>query len=243
MEQEKRRPADAVEVEICAASKVSLENARAGGAERVEVCRNLEVGGLTPDMETVAYSIALGLRTRVLIRPREGDFVYSEAEYQQILEDIWCCRQLGAEAVVVGFLNPDGTIDEKRTRECVAQARPMEVTFHRAFDESTEKGLEKLIDCGVAKLLTSGQKPTALEGMETLSRLVEESRGRIGVIAASGVRPENVAQIMEVTGVREVHGSCKEPTPEGGMETSTEEVKELMRTVRGVRVYGLGFMV
>lgn len=214
-------------IEICTASRRSVDNAMAGGARRVELCRNLELGGLTPDMEEVEYCVAQGLLTRVLIRPRGGDFVYSDEEYRTILRDIARCKSLGAQAVVVGFLHKDGTIDEERTRECVRLAAPMEVTFHRAFDESAEQGLEKLVGCGCHKLLTSGQKPTAWEGRDTIRRLVAESAGRISVIAASGIDSRNAAETALYTGAEEIHGSCKRMSPQG-METHADEVAAMI---------------
>lgn len=218
-----------MKIEICTASRKSVDNAIKGGTKRVELCSCLEVGGLTPSMEDVKYCVEKGLETRVLIRPREGDFLYNNDEYQQILADIEKCKQIGATAVVVGFLHEDGTIDEVRTKECVEKARPMEVTFHRAFDEASECNLQKLIDCGCDKLLTSGQKPSALEGKEVIKKLVEESEGRIAIIAAAGVVPGNVKEIIDYTGVTEVHGSCKKRAMDGSVETSADEVQKLIR--------------
>lgn len=219
-----------MEIEICTASLQSVKNAIAGGAYRVELCSNLNVGGLTPSMEEVEFCVKQGLQTRVLIRPREGDFVYTEEEYQQILSDIDSCKRLGAKAVVVGFLNEDGSIDVKRTRESVLRARPMEVTFHRAIDECNDPlvALEQIIECGCDKVLTSGHEPTAEQGMAMLKKMVVQAKGRIAVIAASGVTAVNARRIMDETGVNEVHGSCKTTLPNGVTETSTAAVKELM---------------
>lgn len=219
-------------VEICSNSRQSAINAKAGGARRVELCANLEVGGTTPKAEDIAYCVnELGLRTHVLVRPREGDFYYSSAEYAQILEEIDMCRKAGAHAVVVGFLTAEGKIDEARTREAVRRAAPMEVTFHRAFDEMSQAPLEALevvIGCGCHRILTSGCQPSAEAGIDTLRQLVKQASGRITILAGAGVNPGNVAKIVAETGVAEVHGSCKHTLPDGTMETDTQIVAELL---------------
>ncbi len=219
-------------VEICSNSRQSAINAKAGGARRVELCANLEVGGTTPKAEDIAYCVnELGLRTHVLVRPREGDFCYSTAEYAQILEEIDMCRKAGAHAVVVGFLTAEGKIDEARTREAVRRAAPMEVTFHRAFDEMNQEPLEALevvIGCGCHRILTSGCQPSAEAGIDTLRQLVKQASGRITILAGAGVTPGNVAKIVAETGVAEVHGSCKHTLPDGTMETNPQIVAELL---------------
>ena len=219
-----------MEIEICTASHQSVCNAIAGGAYRVELCSQLQVGGLTPSMEEVDFCVKKGLHTRVLIRPRGGDFAYSDDEYEQMLKDIDSCKRLGAKAVVVGFLNEDGTINEERTREAVLRARPMEVTFHRAIDECKDPlvALEQIIACGCDKILTSGHEPTAEQGMDMLKKMVAQAQGRIAIIAASGVSGKNAKRIAENTGVMEVHGSCKTTLADGTTETSAEAVRELM---------------
>lgn len=219
-------------VEICSNSRQSAINAKAGGARRVELCANLEVGGTTPKAEDIAYCVnELGLRTHVLVRPREGDFCYSTAEYAQILEEIDMCRKAGAHAVVVGFLTAEGKIDEVRTREAVRRAAPMEVTFHRAFDEMNQEPLEALevvIGCGCHRILTSGCQPSAEAGIDTLRQLVKQASGRITILAGAGVTPGNVAKIVAETGVAEVHGSCKHTLPDDTMETDPQIVAELL---------------
>lgn len=219
-------------VEICSNSRQSAINAKAGGARRVELCANLEVGGTTPKAEDIAYCVnELGLRTHVLVRPREGDFCYSSAEYAQILEEIDMCRKAGAHAVVVGFLTAEGKIDEARTREAVRRAAPMEVTFHRAFDEMNQEPLEALevvIGCGCHRILTSGCQSSAEAGIDTLRQLVKQASGRITILAGAGVNPGNVAKIVAETGVAEVHGSCKHTLPDGTMETDSQIVAELL---------------
>lgn len=203
-----------MDIEICCNSVQSAVNAKRGGAVRIELCQDLEGGGTTPSAAAIDYCAhVLGLQTRVLVRPRRGNFCYSEQEYEVVKRDVLECKRLGASAVVVGFLTEGGKVDVERTSEVVRLAAPMEVTFHRAFDElpaaEAPAALEQIIGCGCHKLLTSGCAPTALQGVEVLRQLVELSGGRIGIIAASGVTPQTIGEIVRKSGVREAHGSCK----------------------------------
>lgn len=220
-------------VEICANSVASARNAKAGGAKRVELCTRLEVGGLTPAMEDVAYCVRqLGLRTHVLVRPREGDFCYTPEEYRLVCQQVEECREAGAHAVVVGFLTPERTVDEERTRHIVQLAAPMEVTFHRAFDEmrqSPQEALEAVIRCGCRRLLTSGCAPAAEAGIPVLRSLVQQSAGRILIMAGAGVTPHNAARIVQETGVPEIHGSCKHTLVDGTVETDSGIVEALLQ--------------
>lgn len=225
-----------MEIEICCNSIQSAYNAKLAGAKRVELCHDLEGGGVTPSGAAIEYCVKdLGLKTRVLIRPRRGDFVYNDLDYEIIRRDVLMCKKLGAHAVVVGFLTEEGEIDMDRTKEIVDLARPMEVTFHRAFDElkpeQASQSLEQLIACGCDKLLTSGCFPTALEGREVLKKLQEQSQGRIAIIAASGVKPENAKEIVDFTGVSEIHGSCKK-VENDVIVTDEEQVKKLIDNLK-----------
>ncbi len=219
-----------IDVEICCNSVASAVAARAGGARRIELCRDLECGGLTPSDEDIARCVHdLGLRTHVLVRPRAGDFCYSDAEIIEIEESLMRCRTLGAAAVVVGFLTKDRFVDEELTRHIVRLAAPMEVTFHRAFDEARQEPLEALhaiARCGCHRLLTSGQAPTALEGAEVIRRLVGTTP--VKILAGSGITSGNVRRLLQLTGVSEVHGSCKETLPDGTVQTDPMQVKELI---------------
>ena len=220
-----------IEVEICANSVASARAARSGGARRIELCTNLECGGLTPSEEEIGYCVReLGLRTHVLVRPREGDFLYNAAEVAEIERDVEMCRCMGAAAVVVGFLDREGRIDVELTRRIVALAAPMEVTFHRAFDEARQEPLDALravAEAGCHRLLTSGQRATAIEGAEVIRQLVEHSGG-VKILAGSGVTPDNVCRLVELTGVGEVHGSCKATMPDGTMQTDAALVRKLI---------------
>ena len=198
----------------------------------MELCHRLEVGGVTPTKEDIEYCVSrLQLRTHVLVRPREGDFCYTDSEYACILDQVEMCRQAGAHAVVVGFLTPEGYIDEERTRRIVQLAAPMEVTFHRAFDEMRQapsEALEAIIRCGCQRLLTSGCAPTAGEGIPVIKALVQQAAGRIRIMAGAGITSQNVIRIIRETGVSEVHGSCKHTLPDGTIETDSEMVKEII---------------
>lgn len=222
-------------IEICANSIVSARNALQGGACRVELCSRLEVGGLTPQIEDVEYCVGeLGLRTHVLVRPREGNFCYTPEEYRLICRQVEQCRQAGAAAVVVGFLTATGVVDEERTRQIVQQASPMEVTFHRAFDEIRQdpaEALEAVIRCGCHRILTSGCSATAEEGIPILRDLVRQAAGRILIMAGAGVTPCNAVRIVQQTGVDEIHGSCKSTLPDGTIATDTDTVKALIQSL------------
>ena len=222
-------------VEICANSRQSAANAVAGGARRIELCRQLELGGTTPTEEDIRYCVhELKLRTHVLVRPRAGDFVYTDAEFEQICREVEMCRQCGAHAVVVGFLTPDGMIDEERTRHVAQLAAPMEVTFHRAFDEMRQdplEALEAVIRCGCHRLLTSGCQPSAEEGIPILRKLVRQASGRITILAGAGVTPANAARIVHETGVTEIHGSCKHTLSDGTTETDPQIVEQLIKSI------------
>ncbi len=220
-----------IDVEICTPSRLSAVAAKEGGAKRIELCSNLEVGGLTPTDEDIVYCVqTLGLRTHVLVRPRAGNFLYSADEMAEIERTVMRCRQLGAAAVVVGFLTPDGKVDLGLTRRIVQLAAPMEVTFHRAFDEALQDPIEALqavMEAGCHRLLTSGQAPTAPQGAAVIKRLVDHS-SCLKILAGSGVTPDNVRQLIAATGVTEVHGSCKTTLPDGTLQTDASQVRRLL---------------
>ncbi len=217
-------------VEICCNSVLSAINAKLGGAYRIELCQALGEGGTTPSAAVIEYCVnELNLQTRVLIRPRGGNFVYSDAEMRVILRDIELAHQLGAHAVVVGFLTPNGDIDVAKTRQAVEAAEGLAVTFHRAFDEcrNPEEALEQIIDCRCGKVLTSGCKPTAWEGREMLKRLLKQADRRIGIIGAAGITVDNVHQLVWNTGLYEVHASLKHTI--GDLTcTDIDQVREFM---------------
>lgn len=226
-----------VQVEICCNSVLSARNAKSGGAYRIELCQALGEGGTTPSAAAIEYCVKeLNLHTRVLIRPRGGNFCYDNEEMRVILRDIELAHRLCADAVVVGFLTPDGDIDTAKTKEAVKAAEGMGVTFHRAFDECRNPGdaLERIIDCGCQKLLTSGCMPTAIEGAATLKQLVRQANRRIDIIGASGITTSNVESLIMDTGLYEVHASLKH-TVNGLTCTDTGQVKELLRITKNTK--------
>lgn len=200
-----------VVVEVCVESVGGVRAARAAGAGRVELCSALGEGGLTPSQGALSAALALGgIEVVSLVRPRGGDFLYSDEEFDVLARDVAGARALGANGVALGCLTSAGRVDEPRCARLIALARPMRVTFHRAFDlvREPEAALESLIELGVERVLTSGQAARASEGQVLLARLVRVARGRIEVVAAGGVRPENVRALLQATGIGAVHFSA-----------------------------------
>src|SRR5262245_44918696 len=198
-------------VEACVESLEEALAAERGGAKRLELCANMDVGGTTPSPELFrAVRARVGIPIAMMIRPRGGSFVYSNAELESMRRDLAIAVQLGADVAVIGVLDAHGRVDAARTRDLVARAGSMPVTFHKAFDvvRDQERDLEVLIDAGVARVLTSGGAETAIEGADALTRLVDRAAGRITIMPGGKVRGNNVREIVERTGAREVHARC-----------------------------------
>jgi len=195
-------------IEVCVDSVASAVAAELGGAQRVELCSDLLEGGITPSvglMEGVRSRIRIGLHP--IIRPRAGDFSYSSEEFDIMRRDIEVAKAARADGVVLGILDPSGRVDVSRTRQLVELARPLSVTFHRAFDMSADlaRSLEDVCQSGADRVLTSGGEQTCLHGVETISRLVKSGHGRITIMAGGGIAADNAAYILERTGVGEIH--------------------------------------
>ena len=210
-----------VSVEICVGDVASAEAAQAGGASRVELCGDLAAGGTTPSAGAIALACRrLAIPVHVLIRPRAGDFVYSGVELEVMRHDIEVAKTLGAAGIVMGVLTVDGTIDREQSASLAALARPLSLTFHKAFDEVSDhlEALETLVELGFDRVLTSGGQPTALEGVEMLAALVERARGRIAVMAGGRLDAESLARVIRQGKVDEVHlGSAVTETVRGAM--------------------------
>jgi copper homeostasis protein len=206
------------------ASAVTAERA---GAGRIELCASLSDGGTTPSAGLIAaVAEACRIPVFVLVRPRGGDFVYSDAEMGIMLRDIQLAKSLGADGIVTGALDTNAKLDMEKTRELVRVARDLPLTFHRAFDHSANlaESLDQLIDAKVSRVLTSGGANTALEGAPRISALVKQSSGRIGIVAGGGVRESNVREVITLTGVDEVHARISSIVG-GIVPTRTAKVK------------------
>ena len=198
--------------ELCAETIDACLAARDGGADRIELCSGLSEGGLTPSHGLAHAAIERsGLPVHTLIRPRGGDFLYTAAETAVMAEDIVHMKQLGAAGVVLGLLTSSGTVDRDRTRSLVELARPMRVTFHRAFDAtpSVSDALEEIVSIGCDRVLTSGGRRDVTAGASCLASLVEQSAGRIQVAAGGGLRLRNAASLARITGATHFHGSLR----------------------------------
>jgi copper homeostasis protein len=199
-------------IEIVVYNIESALNAQEGGADRIELCDNPSEGGTTPSfgmIEQVRNHVAI--QVFVMIRPRGGDFCYTDLEVEAMKRDIEVCKQLKVDGVVFGILDQDGRIDKARCKELIEFARPLGVTCHRAFDMTRDayEALEDCIDAGFDRILTSGRQPSAPEGSELIRELVKHGGKQIVIMPGSGINEQNVKELIEVTGVTEIHFSAK----------------------------------
>jgi copper homeostasis protein len=195
-------------IEICVEGIDGFLAAQSAGADRVELCASLIEGGLTPSLGVVKQALAQAtIPFMVIVRPRGGDFLYSETEFQAMLEDVAALRELGVAGVVAGCLTRDGHIDEPKMNAIVTAAGPLSVTCHRAFDMTDDfrEAIEALIRCGVDRVLTSGQRDTALEGIDILRQTVDAAAGRIKVMVCGALDQSNIATVLHRTGADELH--------------------------------------
>ena len=202
---------DTILIEAAVESLDAALAAAQGGAGRIELCEDLAQGGTTPPVELIRTARArLPIPIFVLVRVRAGDFVYTRAEHRATLDQIRAAKDGGAQGIVAGALTRDGDIDENQTRELVAAADPLPLTFHRAIDASRDiaAALGRVIACGAQRVLTSGGAPTALAGVDTIKRLVQQSRGKIVILPGGKIDASNARRIVTQTGVREVHFSA-----------------------------------
>jgi copper homeostasis protein len=203
-------------LEVCANSVSSALAAQTGGALRVELCENLQEGGTTPSFGQILMARKLlHIKLYVLVRPRGGDFLYNDNEYETMLADVRYCIESGCDGIVIGILNADGTVDKDRNREIVRMAKQwgLGITFHRAFDMCANQlqAMEDIIELGFERILTSGGKSTAMEGASVIANLVNKAAGRIIIMPGSGINPSNVTDLVKYTKVQEIHSSAKIP--------------------------------
>jgi copper homeostasis protein len=233
-------------LEICAFNLPAALAAQRAGADRIELCAGPEEGGVTPSLGLIRMATAaLRVPLYPIIRPREGDFLYSDEEFRVMLRDVEICKEAGCDGVVIGMLLADGSVDQERSARLVEAAYPMGVTFHRAFDRAADpfEALEAIIRIGCERILTSGQRPLAMEGAQLLHELVREADERIVIMPGSGVRASNIAELAAKTGAVEFHTSARVAWPSamefvnGAMQENASMVmagEEEIRAIKGV---------
>lgn len=202
-------------IEIATSDFVTTQSAVAGGADRIELCANLAEGGTTPSFGTIQKCReAFPVSIFPIIRPRGGDFFYTPEEFEIMKRDVKLCKQAGCDGVVLGMLNIDGTIDIPRTASLVEAAYPLGITFHRAIDRCKDPfvALEELIEIGCERILTSGQMPSVVDGVNVVTELNKQANGRIIIMPGSGVRRENIKMLADKTGCTEFHSSLRGKT-------------------------------
>jgi len=205
-------------LEVCADSVCNALTAQSAGAHRIEFCANLPEGGTTPSPAQIEIARRLlQIKLYVLIRPRGGDFLYNETEFEMMKSDIHFCGKTGCNGVVIGLLHPEGTVNKERTGELIriAHRYAMGVTFHRAFDRCADlfQAMETIIELGCERILTSGGYDTAVEGAEVIRRLIENAGKRIIIMPGSGIMPENISGLIQKTGAKELHGTFRSRFP------------------------------
>lgn len=217
-------------LEVCANSIQSALNAQLACVDRIELCEQLEIGGVTPAFEMIAEAKEkISIPIHVLVRPRGGDFFYSEEEFGRMKKEIEWSKKINAAGVVIGILNPDFSIDKIRLAELVQLSHPLSVTFHRAFDEVKNpfQSLEELISLGVNRILTSGQRENALEGVSLLHQLVNQADGRITILAGGGITEENISALVEGSGTNEFHFSAKVKLEDGSYVSDLNRILKI----------------
>ncbi len=215
------------QLEIACFNLNSAVIAQENGADRVELCAEMEVGGTTPDFEiTKQVRNLISIDLNVMIRPRGGNFVYSDAEFQQMKNEIIQFKELGVNGFIFGILTENNSINTIQNAELVNLAKPIPCTFHRAFDEVSDafQSLEEIIECGFRTILTSGQKPNVMEGVNQLAELVTKANNRITIMPGGGLRASNIAFIQEKTKATFYHSSA---ITDGSETANSEEVTQL----------------
>lgn len=225
-------------LEISVQSAEAALSAERGGADRIELCDNLAVGGITPGVDLMRSARRqVRLPIFAMIRPREGDFVYTDGEFAEMKRSIRVAKESGMDGVVLGVLKEDRRVDVERTRELVELARPLPVTYHRGFDECVDlrRALEDVIQTGAMRILTSGGAVGAPEGAATLAELAAAARGRITIVPGAGINASNILRIVQQTRAREYHSGLSSALPYSSCDYGTfeTEVKKLADQLRG----------
>lgn len=213
-------------VEVVVYNIESALRAQEGGADRIELCDNPGEGGTTPSfglIEAVRQNVSIDVY--VMIRPRGGDFLYSNYEFHSMKRDISQCQKISADGVVFGILTEDGRMDKKRCKELIDKARPLKVTCHRAFDMTRDpfEALEDCIEVGFDRILTAGQQAQAVKGAELIGHLIQKANGRIAIMPGSGVNEETVEEIIKISGAKEIHFSAT-ASRESGMKFKNQQI-------------------
>ncbi|MBT3208409.1 MAG: copper homeostasis protein CutC [Bacteroidetes bacterium] len=235
-----------ITIEVCAISVESAIVAQEAGAKRIEFCDNIIEGGTTPSAGSIVLARKnLEIDLCILIRPRGGDFLYNEIEFETMKEDILMAKKLKADGVVIGVLNKNGFVDMKRTDELIKLAKPMEVVFHRAFDMCAEpfEALDQLIELKIDRLLTSGQKQTALEGADLIKKLISKANDKIEIMPGSGIKLNNFTELMEKTKAQSFHltGSKKTESQmyfrnNNVLLSSTDKIKDYEKLITDIEI-------
>lgn len=218
-------------LEIACFNLESCLIAQKAGADRIELCENYKAGGITPS-ENIIQQARKNLQTDlfVMIRPREGNFIYSGFEFEQMKTQILICKQNNCNGIVFGILTAENTIDKNRCKELVELAKPMQSTFHRAFDEieNYEAALEVIIECGFSRILTSGKQKTALEGAALIKSLISKASNRLTILPGGGIRSSNISELVSKTQAKEYHSAAILNTGETADET---EIRNILKAI------------
>ena len=197
-------------LEVCTFNLDDLEIAAKNKVSRIELCINKNYGGITPPYNHIIDAISLGVKIHPIIRPRAGNFIYTAKEINSIINDVRFCRENNCSGVVLGILDSNNEVDISNCKKIIKESGDMSLTFHRAFDETSNpyESMEKIIDLGFDRILTSGQEEKATDGVSLINKLVKQSKGRISIMPGSGIRASNVDLFLENNGISEIHSSC-----------------------------------
>ena len=196
-------------LEVCTFNLDDLEIAAKNKVSRIELCINKNYGGITPPYNHIIDAISLGVKIHPIIRPRAGNFIYTAKEINSIINDVRFCRENNCSGVVLGILDSNNEVDISNCKKIIKESGDMSLTFHRAFDETSNpyESMEKIIDLGFDRILTSGQEEKATDGVSLINKLVKQSKGRISIMPGSGIRASNVDLFLENNGISEIHSS------------------------------------